>query len=88
MKRYTGAVVEQAMKLQEVILRALAGRLSWLRAAEIIGVSARQMGRWYERYREFGYDGLYDRRRGKPSPRRVQFKTVQEVLRLYQEEYF
>ena len=64
MKHYTGAVVEWALKIQEVILRAMAGRLSWLQAAEIIGVSPRQMRRWYELYKEFGYDGLYDRRRG------------------------
>jgi transposase len=88
MKHYTGAVVERALKVQEVILRAMAGRLNWLQAAEIIGISARQMRRWYERYKEFGYDGLYDRRRGKPSPRRVALETVKEVLRLYQEEYF
>jgi hypothetical protein len=29
------------------------------------------MRRWKERYQEFGYDGLFDRRLGKPSPKRV-----------------
>jgi hypothetical protein len=28
------------------------------------------MRRWH-RYEAFGYDGLFDRRRGKPSPKRV-----------------
>lgn len=88
MKHFTAAAVERALKVQEVILRALAGTVTWIQAAEIIGVSARQMRRWYERYREFGYDGLYDRRRGKPSPRRVPIEIVQKVLHLYREVYF
>jgi hypothetical protein len=36
------------------------------------------MCRWYERYREFGYDGLYDRRLGRPSPKRVPVETLAE----------
>ena len=39
-------------------------------------------------YEEFGYDRLFDRRRGKPSPKRVPVKTVEQVLGLYGEEYF
>jgi hypothetical protein len=31
---------------------------------------------------------LFDRRRGIPSPKRVPLKTVEQVLRLYQEKYF
>jgi hypothetical protein len=34
---------------------------------------------------EFGYDGLFDRRRGKPSPKRVPLATVEKVLGLYRE---
>jgi transposase len=56
--------MERAMKVQEVILRALAKKITWWQAAEIIGISDRQMRRWRERYEEFGYDGLFDRRRG------------------------
>ena len=64
------------MKLQEVILRAMAKKITWYQAAEIIGISDRHMRRWRERYEEFGYDGLFDRRRGKPSPRRVPLALV------------
>ncbi len=46
------------------------------------------MRRWRERYEEHGYDGLMDRRRGKPSSRRVPLAQVEQVLRLYQEKYF
>ncbi len=37
---YARGVVERAMKVQEVILRALSGRLTWLQAADILGRSS------------------------------------------------
>lgn len=76
------------MKVQEVILRAMAKKITWWQAAEIIGISDRQMRRWHQRYEEFGYDGLFDRRRGKPSPRRVPLAQVEQVLGLYRDKYF
>src|SRR5437667_3741883 len=57
-------------------------------AAEIIGISDRQMRRWRERYEAFGYDGLFDRRQGKPSPKRVPVARVEQVLGLYRDRYF
>ena len=39
MLSYTQAAVERAMKVQEVILRALAKKIMWWQAAEIIGIS-------------------------------------------------
>jgi len=86
MVTYTQAAVERAMKVQEVILRAMAKKITWWQAAEIIGISDRQMGRWHERYEEFGFRGLFDRRRGKPSPKKV--AVVEKVLGLYREKYF
>src|SRR5689334_9836255 len=88
MVSYSKAAVERAMKVQEVILRAMAKKITWWQAAEIIGISDRSMRRWRERYEEFGYDGLLDRRRGKPSPKRVPVATVERVLGLYREKYF
>src|SRR5712692_5593402 len=85
---YPKAAVERAMKVQEVILRAMAKRIRWWQAAEIIGISDRQMRRWRERYEEFGYDGLFDRRQGKPSPKRVPVALVEQVLGLYRDRYF
>jgi len=87
MESYPRAAVERAMKIQEVILRAVAKKITWAQAGEIIGLCERQMRRWKERYEEFGYDGLFDRRLGKPSPKRVPLATVEEILRLYQEQY-
>jgi transposase len=85
---YLRAAVERAMKVQKVILRAMAKRITWWQAAEILGISDRQMRRRHRRYELCGYDGLFDRRRGQPSPKRMPLATVEEVLRLYQEKYF
>jgi transposase len=88
MGHYPARALERAMKIQEVILRAVSGQILWLHAAEIIGISDRSMRRWRKRYEEHGYDGLFDRRTQRPSPKRVPLKTVERVLRLYREQYF
>jgi transposase len=88
MDAYPRAAVERAMKVQEVILRAMAKKITWWQAAEIIGISDRSMRRWRERYEAHGYDGLMDRRRGRPSGRRVPLAQVEQVLGLYREKYF
>src|SRR5216110_4144734 len=85
---YSKAAMERAMKVQEVILRAMAKRITWWQAAEIVGISDRWMRRWRERYQEFGYDGLFDKRRGKASPRRVPMALAEQVLQFYREKYF
>ncbi len=87
MKQMTPGAVERAMKLQDVMLRAMAKRITWYQAAEILGLSGRQMLRWQTRFKHEGYEGLFDRR-GTPSPKRVPLETVETVLRLYQEPYF
>jgi transposase len=76
------------MKIQDVILRAMAKKISWIEAAEIIGVCDRTLRRMRDGYEKFGYTGLMDRRRGKPSLQRVPMETAEEVLRLYRETYF
>jgi transposase len=76
------------MKLQDVILKAMAKKISWLEAAEIAGVTDRTMRRIKDRYEEFGYTGLFDQRRGKRSVHRIPMRTAEEVLRLYREVYF
>ena len=76
------------MKVQEVLLRAMAKKITWWQAAEIIGVTDRTMRRWRERLEEKGYDGLADRRKGMVSPKRVPLETCERVLGLYRETYF
>src|SRR6185295_14451047 len=47
-----GRGMERVMKIQEVILKAMAGKLKWGEAAEIIGVTDRTIRRWREQYLE------------------------------------
>jgi hypothetical protein len=46
------------MKIQEVILRAMAKNITWWQSAEIIGIFDRSMRRWKQRYEEHGCDGF------------------------------
>lgn len=85
---YSKAAVERAMKIQEVLLRAMARKITWWQAAEILGFSDRHLRRIRERYEEFGYESMFDKRRGQPSPKRVPFATVEKVLALYRDKYF
>src|SRR6266849_10192679 len=78
--------VERMMKLQEVICRALAGTLTWLQAADILGMHPRTVRRWRARYQAGERLALYDRRQG-PSPRKAPAPEVERVLRLYRERY-
>jgi transposase len=88
MRKYSGATWERAMKREEIILRAYAKKISWIEAAEILGMSPRHLRRVREAYEKAGFDGLHDRRVGKESPRRMAVAVVEEVLRLYRDEYF
>jgi hypothetical protein len=84
---YPPGAVERAMKVHEVILRALDGQLTWIQAAEILGRSPRSIRRlrWLLQHR--GYDGLFDRRRQTPSPKRAPVAEVQRLLALYRDRY-
>ena len=81
MEAYPRAAMERAMKVQDVMLQAMAKKIRWWQAAEILGISDRHMRRWRERYVEEGYNGLLDRRR-------VPVATVEKGFALYREKYF
>lgn len=85
--QYSMAATVKAMKIQEVILKAVSKEILWIEAADIIGVSYRTMKRWKTRYEERGYDGLFDRRTRRPSPKRVPLKELEKILTLYREQY-
>ncbi|MBZ5577179.1 MAG: hypothetical protein LAP40_11525 [Acidobacteriia bacterium] len=75
------------MKLQDVILRAIAKKITWVDAAEIAGLSPLTIGRMRQKYEAFGYDGLYDQARHKRRVHRVPLGTAETVLALYQQTY-
>jgi transposase len=78
---------ERAMKRQEVIVRALNGSLTWVQAAEILGVDPRSLRRWRARYEAGGVVALYDRRFHRPSRLKAPVEEVQRILRLYRDTY-
>ena len=80
-QQYSAAEMERMMKVQDVLLKAMAKKITWWAAAEILGVTDRTMRRWRERLEEDGYSGLADRRKGKPSAKRIPLATVEKVLR-------
>ena len=84
---YPPATVERAMKVRDVIVRAIGGELTWIQAAEIIGCTARSIRRLRRRYEARGYDGLLDHRQGRPSPRKVPLGEVQRIVALYRQHY-
>lgn len=84
---YVAAAVERAMTYQQVIMRALAGSLTWLQAADILGIDPRSLRRWRARYERDPVLGLLDRRRRRPSHRTAPRAEVQRILRLYRERY-
>lgn len=84
---YALGAVERAMKVRDVILQALAGKLTWIQAADILGRSARSIRRLRLKFERYGVDDLYDRRRRTPSPKRAPVAEVQRLLALYREHY-
>src|SRR5262245_56402786 len=75
------------MKVQEVLMRAMAKQMTWWQAAEILGVSTRTIRRMKLRWQKYGFDGLYDHRWRRPSPKRAPVEDVEKVLELYREKY-
>jgi transposase len=88
MPLYPARALERAMKIKEVITRAMSGQINWLQAAEIIGITDRSMRRWRKRLSTGGYEDLLDRRTRRPSAKRIDIGVVEKVLRLYREKYF
>ena len=87
-QQYSAAEMERMMKVQDVLLKAMARKITWWAAAEILGVTDRTMRRWREKLEKDGYAGLADRRKGKPSAQRIPLATIEKVLGLYKETYY
>lgn len=87
MKSYGPAAVERAMKVQEVILQAMNGKLKWIEAADVLGISPRTVRRWKWKMEHHGLDKLLDGRCAVPSCRRVPGTEIEGILKLYRERY-
>jgi transposase len=75
------------MKFEEIFERTRSRELSQEEAGLVLGVSERTFRRWRERFEAEGAAGLYDRRLGRVSARRVPVDTVMQVLDLFDTRY-
>ena len=75
------------MKMREVILRAIAKKITWDQAADILGMSHSAMWRLRGLYQRRGYDGFWVRATRKPGGLPVPLSDLEKVLLLYQQRY-
>ena len=87
MSRTTLLQERRMQTFHDVLGHWQARRLSALEAAELLGMSERSFRRYRQRYEEEGPDGLFDRRLGKASARRVPADRVAWVLDEYRSRY-
>ena len=87
MNRTTLLQERRMQTFHDVLGHWQARRLSALEAAELLGMSERSFCRYRQRYEEEGLDGLFDRRLGKASARRVPADQVAWVLEQYESRH-
>ena len=77
----------RAMTRREVITKAIAKQLTWVQAAEIVGVKPRQMRRIRWRVEHYGLDAVMDQRGGRPRRKRIKAGTIEFLCRLKRDVY-
>ena len=82
MEQIPAAELERVMRVQDVMLRAMAKKITWWQAAEILGVSDRTMRRWKAKHEEHGLRMMVDGRKGQRNWRKVDASEVDRVLTL------
>jgi transposase len=75
------------MTRREVVMKAIAGTMTWAVAATVLGLSERHLRRIREKYQRFGVEAFEDGRAGRQRKRRVPLETLEEVCRLKREVY-
>lgn len=75
------------MTRQSIILRAINHHLTWTQAADILGISTRQMRRIRAEWDKGGWEALMDHRNGRFVKTKILSEDIQEICRLKKEEY-
>jgi len=78
---------ERAMTRQSIILRAINKHLTWMQAADILGITPRQMRRIRADWQEGGHEALMDHRCGRFVKVKILAEDVREICRLKREVY-
>jgi transposase len=77
----------KAMTRREIITKAINGQISWVAAADIIGITARQMRRIRRAIERSGMSAVMDQRGGRPRRKRITPETIRELCRLKHDVY-
>jgi hypothetical protein len=77
----------KAMTRIEVITKAMEGKIRWIDASAILGITPRQVRRLRARAERDGIAYVVDQRGGRPRRKRIPGKTVAELCRLRREKY-
>src|SRR5437899_11672059 len=67
----------RAMTRREVITKAISKQLSWVQAAAIVGIGARQMGRLRYKVKRWGISAGLDQRGCRPPRKRLKARTIE-----------
>src|SRR5262249_49907610 len=87
MEQIPAAEMERVMRVQDVFLQAIARKITWWQAAEILGISDRTMRRWKAKHEKHGMRVLVDGRKGMRNWRKVDAAEVERVVSLYRDRY-
>src|SRR6266446_1358356 len=77
----------RAMTRKQIIVKAIAGELTWIQAADILGMSPRHMRRLKRQFEVQGYDGIRDHRAHTTRRKRIGMRTLERPYRLRRERY-
>jgi transposase len=77
----------KVMTRQDVIKKALEGKITWVQVAYILRISGRHVYRLRERYEQCGVAGLRDGRASWKRPKRLAPELVEEICRLKRDVY-
>ena len=75
------------MTKHEVLMRAIAKEITWIQAAQICGISDRQMRRLKREFERRGYEAVIDQRGRTLRRQRIALATLEQVCALKRERY-
>ena len=74
------------MTRREVIVKAIEGRISWIQAASVLGISAREMARLRREYERFGFGG-FRCGPGRRHRERIPIGEIEKLCQLRRNQY-
>lgn len=77
----------RAVTKKEVMAKAIEGKITWLQAADILGMTPRHVRRIRRQYERLGVDAFRDHRGSTPRRKRIPLKTIEQLYRLRREKY-